>query len=119
MNSHLVSIEIGVEGRADKRMEFYGLTLYKDRLKGLYSKPVKRRGTVKHYRMLFDNILEYVPYLRLKTLDHLFGCLYIVCRAILHKLLHDERLEQLYRHFLRKSALVDLKLRSNYYNRTS
>ena len=39
--------------------------------------------------------------------------------SVLNKLLHNERLEQLDRHLLRKTALIDLKFRSNDDNRAS
>ena len=35
MHGHLVAVEIGVERRADKRMQLNGLTLDKHRLEGL------------------------------------------------------------------------------------
>ncbi len=35
VNSHLVAVEVRIEGRADQRMKLDGLTLYEDRLKGL------------------------------------------------------------------------------------
>ena len=35
-------------------------------------------------------------------------------KAFLHKLFHDERLKELERHFLRKTALVHFQFRSNH-----
>ena len=69
--------------------------------------------------MLFDNIFEDIPYLRLQTLYHLLRTLDVVCGSVLDKLLHNERLEQLDRHLLRKTTLVDLQLRSYDDNGTS
>ena len=119
MDSHLVTVEVSVEGRAHQRMQLDGLTLYQDRLKGLDTQSVQGRGTVQHNRMLFDNILQHIPYLRLQSLYHLLGILYIVGGSVGNQLLHNKRLKQLNGHFLWKSALVYLKLRSNHDNGTS
>ena len=58
--------------------------------------------------MLFDDVLEHIPDLSLKSLDHLLRTLDIMSGSVCNKLLHDERLEQLDCHFLRKTALVNL-----------
>ena len=66
------------------------------------------------YLMLFDNFLEYIPYLRHDSLNHLLGCFYVVCDSLAYKFFHNERLEQFECHCLRKSALVELQVRSYY-----
>src|SRR5699024_7670900 len=92
---------------------------HQDRLEGLDSQTVQRRGAVQHNRMLFDNVFQYVPYLRLQSFHHLLGVLDIVCSSVLHQLFHNERLEQLDCHLLWQTALIDLKFRSDYDNGTS
>ena len=119
MDSHLVAVEVSVEGRTHQRMQLDGLALYQDRLKGLDTQSVQGRGTVQHNRMLFDNILQHIPYLRLQSLYHLLGILYIVGGSVGNQLLHNKGLKQLNGHFLRKAALVYLKFRSNHDNGTS
>jgi len=42
MYGHLVAIEVGVEGRADQRMNLDGLAFNEYRLKGLNAQAVKR-----------------------------------------------------------------------------
>ena len=116
MDSHLVSIEIGIEGCTYEWVKLYSLTTYKHWLKCLDSKSVKCRGTVKHNRMLLDDILKNVPNLWLKLLYHLLCLLDIVCLTCSCKLLHNKWLEQLDSHLLRETALVNLKLWSNYDN---
>ena len=69
--------------------------------------------------MLLDNLFENIPHLRLQTLYHLLRVFDIVRCAICHQLLHNERLEQLDRHFLRQTALVNFQFRSDYDNGTS
>jgi hypothetical protein len=43
----------------------------------------------------------------------------MLCKPVLDELLHDERLEQLERHFLGQTALVQLQLRTDDDNRTA
>ena len=58
--------------------------------------------------MLFNYILKHIPNLCLKTLYHLLCALDIVSRTVLNKLFHNERLEQLDCHLLRKTTLINL-----------
>ena len=119
MYSHLVTIEVGVERCTYEWVKLYSLTFYKDWLECLNTKSVECRRTVKHNRVLLDNILKYIPDLCLKLLYHLLSILYIMCCSIRNKLLHNERLEKLNSHLLWKTTLINLKLRSNNDNRTS
>ncbi|CDB02593.1 predicted protein [Firmicutes bacterium CAG:145] len=64
--------------------------------------------------MFLDDAFQYVPHLRSDFFDHSLGALDVVSVALLYQLFHYERLEQLEGHLLRKSALVELKLRSYY-----
>ena len=75
MDSHLVSVEIGVERCTNQWMKLDSLTLYKDWLECLDTKSVQCRSTVQHNRMLFDNVFQYIPYFRLYFLDH-FLCIF-------------------------------------------
>ena len=119
MYSHLVSIEVGVERCTYEWMKFDCLTLYKDWLEGLDSKSVECRSSVKHNRMLFDDVLKDIPYLRLKSLNHLLCTLYVVCGSVSGKLLHNEWFEKLDSHLLRKTTLINLKLWLYADNRTA
>ena len=62
--------------------------------------------------MFFDDILQYVPYLRLKALHHPLRRLDIVGQLFFDQLLHDKGFKQFDGHFLRQTALIDLKLRA-------
>ena len=46
MDSHLVTIEVGVVGRAGQRMELQCMTFRQDRLEGLDAETMQRRSTV-------------------------------------------------------------------------
>ena len=119
MDSHLVSIEVCVVSCTYERMQLDRLTFHEDRLERLDTEPVQRGGTVQHNRMLLDHFLKHIPHLRLESLDHLFCVLYIMSCTVRHKLFHNKRLEQLDRHLFRKTALIDLQLRSHDDNGTS
>ena len=120
MHSHLVSVEVRVERGTYQRMQLDGLALYQDRLKCLDTQTVQGRRAVQHNRMLFDHILQHIPYLGLHlALYHLLRALNIMGSAVLHQLLHHEGLEQLDGHLLGQTALVNLKLGANHDNGTS
>src|ERR671931_352254 len=61
--------------------------------------------------MPLDDLLKDVPYLRAGPLDDALGALDVGRVAALDQLTHDERLEQLQRHLLGQTALVQLQLR--------
>ena len=75
VNRHLVAVKVGVERRADERMDLDRLTLDKHRLESLDAETVKRRSTVQKNRMLANDFLENVPDDRLLPFDH-FACLF-------------------------------------------
>ena len=116
MDSHLVTIEIGIERCTYKWMKLDSLTFYKYRLECLNTKSVKRRRTVKHNRMLADNFFKYIPNLCLKFFYHLLSLFDVVCCLIGNKFFHNERFEKLDSHFFWKTTLVNLKFRSYYDN---
>ena len=119
MHCHLVTVEVGVECRTYERVKLYCLTFDKYRLKRLDTESVKGWCTVEHYGMFFDDILEHIPNFGTKPLNHLLCVLDIVSRFVRNKLLHNERLEQLYRHLLRETALIYLKFGTYDDNRTA
>ena len=95
------------------------LTLYQDRLESLNTQTVQCRSTVQHNRMLFDDVLQDIPYLRLKALYHLLGIFDIVSSTVGNQLFHYEGLEQLDGHLFGQTALINLQLRSYDDNGTS
>ena len=119
VNSHLVTVKVGVVSGTDKRVEFKSLTLNKHRLKRLNTESVKCRRAVKKNRMLFYHHFESVPYLIRGALYHFSRGFDIRDRLGFNKTLHNKRLKELKRHFLRKTALIHFKLRAYNYNRTS
>ena len=110
VHRHLVAVEVGVERRADERVDADGLAFDQRRLERLDAQAVQRRGAVQEHRVLLDHLFEDVPHLGLLLLDHLLGLLDGRHQAALFELVVDERLEQLERHLLRQPALVQLQL---------
>ena len=111
MDGHLVAVEVRVERGADQRMQLDRAPLYKNRLKRLNAKPVQRRCTVEHDRMILDDDLQRIPHLVFRTLDHLTGRFDVVRLIGFYQSFHNERLKQLQRHLLGQAALIELELR--------
>ena len=119
MDRHLVAVEVGVERLTYQRMELDRASFDEDRLERLDGQTVKGRSAVQKNGMLFDNVFKRVPYLGIDSLDLLLCIFDIYSFLSLDKTLHNERLEELERHFFRKTALIDLQTRSYDDNGTS
>ena len=119
VHGHLVAVEVGVEGRADQRMQLDRLALDQHRLEGLDAEAVQRRRAVQQNRMLADHLVEDIPDLRLLLLDQLLGLLDGRREALGVEPRIDERLEQLERHLLGQAALVELELRTDHDHRAA
>jgi hypothetical protein len=119
VHGHLVAVEVGVERRADQRVQLDRLALDQHRLKRLDAQPVQGRRAVQHHRMLADHLFEDVPDHGLLVLDHLLRGLDGRGQPHGLQLVEDERLEQLERHQLRQAALVELELRPDHDHRAA
>ena len=119
MDSHLVTIKVSIVGRAGQWMQLQGTALGENRLKCLNTQAMQRRGTVQKYRMLLDNILQYIPYFLLRTLNLALGGLDIVGDTLADQLLHNKWLKELQGHLLWQAALMQLQLRADYDNGTT
>jgi hypothetical protein len=69
--------------------------------------------------VLLDDVVEDVPHLRPTPLDHPLGGLDVLRQLEVDEPLHDERLEQLERHQLRQTALVQLERRAGHDDRAA
>ena len=113
VHGHLVPVEVGVERRADERVDLDRLALHEHRLERLDPQAVERRRPVQQDGVLLDDLLEHVPHLRPGALDHALGALDVLRQRLVDQPLHHERLEQLERHLLRQTALVQAELRTD------
>ena len=75
VNRHLVAVEVGVECRADQRVNLDRLAFHQHRLKRLNAEAVKRRSAVQQHRVILNDFFQDVPNDRLLLLDHLLGLL--------------------------------------------
>ena len=119
VHGHLVTVEVGVERRTHERVELDGLALDELRLEGLDAEAVQRGGAVQQNRALTDDLLEHVPDLGAVTLDGALGGLDVLRVTEVDQALDDERLEQLQRHLLGQTALVQLQARAHDDDRTA
>ena len=119
VHGHLIAVEIGVERRADERMQLDGLALDQHRLERLNAEAMQRRRAVEQHRVLADHLIEDIPNLRLLLLDELLRLLHRGGVALGVEPRIDERLEQLERHLLRQPALMQLELRPDHDDRAA
>src|SRR5260370_15956290 len=113
MDGQLIAVEIGIERRADERMELNGLSVDQDRLERLDAEAVERRRAVEQHRVLANDFVEDVPDLRFFLFDQLLRLLDRRREALGIEPRIDERLEQFERHILRQAALMQLALRTD------
>src|SRR5690606_7745758 len=102
---------VGVKRTTDKRMQLDRLSFNQGRQEGLDTETVQRGRTVQHHRMFFNNFVKGLENIFLFGLDALLRRLDVRSKVKIDKALHDERLEKLKRHLLRKAHLMDLQLR--------
>ena len=112
VHRHLVTIEVSVEGRTHQRVQLDCLTFNQHRLKRLDTQTVKGRCTVQHDRVFANHFGKDIPHLSGFTLDHLLGCLDGGRQTTGFELAIDERLEQLQRHLLWQTALMQTQSRA-------
>src|SRR5688572_29398882 len=94
-------------------MQLDGLAFDEHRLERLDAQAMQRRRAVQQYRMFADDFFEDVPDFRAFTLDQAFRGLDGRGVATDLQLLEDEGLEQLERHLLRQTALVQAQCGTN------
>ena len=109
VDGHLVAVEVGVEGRADHRVEPDGLAFHEDGLERLDREAVERGGAVQEDRLVLRDLLEDVPHLVVVALDHLARGAHRVADALVLERADDERLEEAQGHLLRQAALRQLE----------
>ncbi len=119
VHGHLIAVEVGVEGRADERMQLDRLALDQHRLERLDAQAVQRRSAIEQHRMLADHLVKDIPDLGLLLLHELLRLLHRGGEALGVEPRVDERLEQLERHLLRQAALVQLELGTDDDHRTA
>ena len=118
MDGHLVTIEVGVEGRTGERMQLDGFSFNHSGLESLDTEPVQGRRTVEQHGMTLHHVLEDVPDHGILAVNYLLGALYGLHDTALDELADDERLVKLGSHELGQTALVHIELRTDDDDRT-
>jgi len=111
---HLVAVEVGVERRADERVDADCGTLDEHRHECLDAESVQGWGAVEQHRVILDHVGEDLPHHVGGALGEALGALDVVRMAELNELAHDERLEEFERHLLWNAALMQLQLWANH-----
>ena len=119
VDRHLVAVEVGVEGRADERMDLDGLALDQDRLEGLDAEAMQGGSAVQENRMLGDDLIEVIPHFRMLLFDLFLRGLDRADLALALELGVHERLEEFEGHLLRQTALVQLQFGTDHDDRTA
>nr|VTP02524.1 hypothetical protein BIN_B_03507 [Mycobacterium kansasii] len=116
VHGHLVTVEVGVERLTHQRVQLNRLALDQHRLERLDTEPVQGWRAVQQHRVLGDDLLQHIPHLGTLTFHHPLGALDVLGVVEIDQTLHHERLEQLQRHQLGQTALVQLELRTDHDN---
>ena len=119
MDSHLVTVKVGIVRSANQRMQRDGTSFGQNRLKCLDAQTVQRRCAVQEYRMLFDDFFQDIPYFRSRPFYHAFSGTDIQGGIVILQTFHNERFEKFQRHFFRQAALVHLHLGTYHDYRTA
>ena len=112
VNSHLVTIEVGIERRTSQWMKLDSLAFNKFWLESLNTQTVKCRCTVQHDRMTLHHVLKNIPDNRLTTVYNLLGTLNSFHDTALNKLTDNEWFIQFGSHEFRQTTLAHLQFRT-------
>ncbi len=110
MNSHLVTIEVGVVCRTNQRVQLDRFTFDQYRFKRLDTQTVQCWCTVQQYRVFADNFVQDIPNDSFFALNHFLRGFDGGGEATQFQLAVNERFEQLQRHFLRQTALMQTQV---------
>ena len=118
VDSHLVTVEVGIERGTSQWVQLDSLTLDHLRLEGLNTQTVQCWCTVQEYRVTLHDVLQDIPDNWLTTVNNLLGALNSLHNTALDELTDNEWLIQLGSHQLWQTALTHLQLRTYNDNRT-
>ena len=118
MNSHLVTVEVGVECRTCQRVQLNSFTFDQLWLECLNTQTVQCRCTVQQYRMSFHYVFQNIPNHRLLTVDDLFSRLNRFYDTAFNQFTDHERLIKFGCHILWQTTFMHLQFRTYNDNRT-
>jgi hypothetical protein len=82
VDGHLVTVEVGVEGRADERVQLDRLAFDQDRLERLDAQTVQRRRAVQQDRVFADDFIQDIPDLGAFFSTSFFACFTVEDRPL-------------------------------------
>ena len=106
VHCHLVAVEVSVERGAHEWVQVNGFAFHQLWLECLNAQTVQGWCTVEQHGVFFNDFFEHIPHERVATLDHALGALDVLGQTTIIQLAHHEWLEQLERHQLRQTTLV-------------
>ena len=112
VHCHLVAVEVGVECRTCKGVQFDCASFDKYGFKCLDGQTVQRGCAVEQHGVLSDYAFQNIPHLCVGALYTLLCRLDVVALSRFHQFVHYKRLEQFQCHFLGNTALVKFEFRS-------
>ena len=112
MNGHLVTVEVGVERGTCQRVELNGLAFNHLGLESLYTKAVKRRGTVEEHGVALHDVFEDIPNHGLAAVYNLLRALNGLDNAALDELTDNERLVKFGCHEFGQTAFAHFQFRT-------
>src|SRR4030095_2234940 len=119
VDRHLVAVEVRVVSCTNERVNPDGFAFDELRIRRLERQAVQGWRGVEQHRMAFGHLLENVPHFGGLLLNHLLRATNGVHVAEFLEAADDEGLEQNERHLLRKTALMELELRTDDNDRTA
>ncbi len=119
MDSHLVTIEVSIEGATYHRVEADSLPFDENRLERLNRQTMEGRCAVQEYVVVLDDFVEDFVGLFGLSIHHPTGGADVVGVFLGDELVDDKRLEEFEGHLLRQTTLVELELGTNDDNRTT
>ena len=118
VNSHLVTVEVGVERCTSQWVQLNGFTLDEFRLEGLNTQTVQCWSTVQEHGVTLHHVFQDVPDNWFAAVNNALGTLHSLHNAALNELADDEWLVELCSHELRKTTFAHFQFRTNHDNRT-
>ena len=112
VNGHLVTVEVGVERGTCQRVKLNGLALNHLGLESLYTKTVKRRGTVEEHGVALHDVFEDIPNHGLAAVYYLLRALDGLDDAALDELTDNERLVKFGCHEFGQTAFAHFQFRT-------
>ena len=114
MDGHRVTVEVGIEGLADQRVNLNRLAVNENGLEGLHTESVQRGSTVQEHGVLSRHFFQLLPHRHMTVFHHALGTAEGTVPVIGHQGPDNEWLEELQRHDFWQTTLVQFQLRAHH-----